>query len=516
MNQELKTMIGQRLVGGFPGKEISPEFERLVKEYKIGNVILFRHNVEDGKQLKELCRSIQRLIRKETGHSALITIDQEGGTVTRLPEDACNVPGAMALTATGSPENAKICAKITAHELKAFGINFNLAPSMDINCNPNNPVIGVRSYGETAEQVEAYAGAALDGYMEEGILAVVKHFPGHGDTAVDSHVGLPVINKSLEELEALELRPFRAAIKKGVPAVMSSHILFPKLEAEQIPCTMSRTIITDLLKKTLGFQGIVLSDCMEMDAIRKFYGTAKGVVEAMAAGVDLVFVSHTADLLEKAACAVYEAVEYGRISMKEMKDSYEKIIAVKESLPKEIENISYGEEASMKQAAEIRRKTIALTQGTIQKAGEGTLFVGCRDFRVTQVSNKKGEDTAFSEFMAKRFGGKGIVTGKNPDETEIINVLKQVEKADNIVICTYNGHLFMGQKALVKSVSNVCERVTIVALRNPYDLIGLPSHVTGIAAWDYTEMTLEAVAEILDGQWIPTGRVEFHENGCGN
>ena len=331
---DLREQIGQRLVIGFPGTELDPEFKRLVKEYKIGNVILFQRNLKSMEQVKALCADIQELVRRETGHDAFITIDQEGGKVTRLPGDGCNVPGAMATAATGEVENAEILAHITAKELKAVGVNFNLAPCMDINNNPENPVIGVRSYGDTAETVAAYGTAAFRGYRKGGVLSCAKHFPGHGDTAVDSHVGLPVIDKTMEELEALELKPFRAAMEAGIPAVMGSHILFPKLEPDNVPCTMSRRIITGVLKDRLGFPGLVVSDCMEMDAIKKYYGTVKGVVSAMAAGVDMVLVCHTAALQEESARAVLQAVEEGRLSGEEMRISAEKVVRLKEEYAK--------------------------------------------------------------------------------------------------------------------------------------------------------------------------------------
>ena len=213
--EELKKMTGQHFVVGFPETELDEEFIRLVKKYKIGNVILFRHNVESKEQLKALCGEIQELIQQETGHPAFIMIDQEGGVVTRLSEDFCNVPEEMALAASGDPENMKICAQITARQLLACGVNFNLAPVLDINNNAGNPVIGVRSYGDTPRAVVGGTLAAIEGYLQENILSCGKHFPGHGDTATDSHLGLPVINKTVEELEAFDQPYFFPTDRKG-------------------------------------------------------------------------------------------------------------------------------------------------------------------------------------------------------------------------------------------------------------------------------------------------------------
>src|SRR5690606_16726664 len=230
--------------------------------------------------------------------------DQEGGRVTRMPKDATNVAGAMAIAATGRPENAYAAGRITARELRSLGINFNLAPVMDINNNPLNPVINVRSYGDTAEAVSEYGIAMMRGLVDGGVLSSLKHFPGHGDTNVDSHIGLPTINKTLEELEQLELIPFRAAIAQGAPAIMSSHILFPQIEPSGMPATMSRIIITELLKETLQFKGLVVSDCLEMDAIKQFYGTAHVGVGQVNAGFGIIFLSHPPELVHDPVHAI--------------------------------------------------------------------------------------------------------------------------------------------------------------------------------------------------------------------
>ena len=178
--------IGQRLVTGFPGTAITPELVQVV-----GNIILFRENIASADQLRTLCADLQTLIRSETGHDAFIMIDQEGGAVTRLPESCINVPGSMALAATGDPETTYLAGKLTGEELRSLGVNFNLAPSVDVNCNPANPIIGVRSYGDTPATVAKYAAGMIRGLQDGGVLCLAKHFPGHGDTSLDSHLTLP-------------------------------------------------------------------------------------------------------------------------------------------------------------------------------------------------------------------------------------------------------------------------------------------------------------------------------------
>lgn len=505
--EDLKRMVGQHFVVGFPGTSLDEEFIQLVKEYKIGNVILFRRNVESKEQLRCLCEEIQTLVQKETGHPAFITIDQEGGVVTRLSEDFCNVPEEMALAATGDPENMKICAGITARQLLACGVNFNLAPVLDINNNPQNPVIGVRSYGDIPERVVEGTLAAIEGYRNENMLSCGKHFPGHGDTAVDSHLGLPVIDKSEDELRAFELIPFEAAIRAEIPAIMTSHILFPKIEKEKVPCTMSRTIITDLLKEKLGFDGLVMSDCMEMNAIKTYYGSVEGALGALRAGVDLVCISYSAEIAKQSALAVYRELEKGTLSRVELEDSTEKILTYKEKYRIGKAAGFYSDLKDRSLEREIRKKTIVHFCGGEPVIGEKTVFIGCDSFCVTQVSNP-AESRSFTRYMAESLTGKAIVTGTDPTEEEIAWAVDKARRnADSIVMCTYNMHLKKGQQRLLKKLAKLGLPMTVVAMRNPYDLQLLPEGMTGIEAWDYSAETLELLAEIFRGEWKPAGRM---------
>ena len=332
MEMTVRQMLGQKLIFGFHGTELSEEFITLIREYKIGNVIIFLRNVKSAEQLRKLCAQVQEVIQAETGYPAFIVIDQEGGMVSRLPTDAVNVPGAMAISATDDAENARTAAEITIRQLRGLGVNFNMAPVLDVNTNPANPVIGVRSTGDDPERVARFGEAAVRAYENTGVYCCGKHFPGHGDTNVDSHLGLPRIEKTIEELEQAELIPFRRCIEAGIPAIMSSHILFLNIEKENIPGTMSRTIITDLLKKRLGFKGLVFSDCLEMAAIQKYYGTANGTVAAIKAGIDLAEISSTIGLMRDAARAVNEAADRGEFDMDEIRESVEKILRVKENM----------------------------------------------------------------------------------------------------------------------------------------------------------------------------------------
>lgn len=508
----LTAKIGQRLVAGFPGTEPGEEFWELVRRYKVGNVILFHENIVDEAQLAALCARLRSGIEKETGFPPFIAIDQEGGVVTRLPDEATNIPGAMALAATGDPENARRMGFLTAARLRRCGVNFNLAPVMDVNCNPDNPVIGVRSYGDDPAKAAEFGTAMLRGLTEGGVYACLKHFPGHGDTAVDSHVGLPCIDKPLEQLERMELIPFRAGIAAGAPAVMSTHILFPQLEPKNIPATMSRNVMTGLLRERIGFTGLTVSDCMVMQAIQSYYGTANGVVAAMGAGVDLIFITHATDLVAESAEKAAAAVRSGALDPAEMDAGVERILAHKRrcAAMKPVREAP-DEQAFREEVRAVREKTITavnLPGGSMPQLGADPLFLGCRDYRSTQASNSGTSGFTFAEEMRKRVGaGAALVTPKDPSDGEIAAIAEQARRHSAIVLGTYNGHILKGQLRLAGALARTDLPMTVVALRNPYDLAGLPGNVAAVAAWEYSRPVFDALWSVIAGQRKPTGRL---------
>ena len=499
MEMTVRQMLGQKLIFGFHGTALSKEFKSLIREYQIGNVILFLRNVESADQLRRLCAELQSLILEVTGFPAFIVIDQEGGMVSRLPNDSVTVPGAMAISATDNPDNARIAAEITIRQLRGLGVNFNMAPVLDVNSNPANPVIGVRSIGDDPHRVADYGKAAVRAYENTGVFCCGKHFPGHGDTNVDSHIGLPRIEKTIEELERTELIPFRRCIEAGIPAIMSSHILFPKIEKENIPGTMSRTIITDLLKKKLGFQGLVFSDCLEMDAIQKFYGTANGTVAAIKAGVDLAEISSTIGLMWDAARAVNEAAERGEFDMEEIRQSVEKILAIKRSMPIQPEPSLCNQDEDRQAAQAMIRKAITVCGGMPPVLDENTFFCGCGNYRASQVGNPNTRMRSFPEYMANAFGGAAAVISRDPGADEIRAIAQQASRFDRIVLGTCNAHLLRGQLALAEALAATGKQLTVVALRNPYDIPLLPECTCKIAAYDYSTPCFQALEEVFRG-----------------
>lgn len=495
----MREMLGQKLIFGFHGTELSEEFIALIREYKIGNVILFLRNVTDAAQLRRLCAQIQELICRETGYPAFIAIDQEGGMVSRLPADAVNPPCAMAVAATGDVKNAALSSEIIIRQLRGLGANFNMAPVLDVNNNPRNPVIGIRSFGDSPEAVAAFGAAAARPYEGSGILCCGKHFPGHGDTAVDSHLGIPRVDKTEEELEKLELIPFRHAVAQGIPAMMISHVMFPKIEPEEVPCTMSRRIVTGLLREKLGFEGLILTDCMEMLAIQDHFGTPEGSVAAIRAGVDLAEISSSIDLERAAAQAVNEAAERGEFDLDEIRASVEKILAYKQQLCRTPDETLCNREEDRAAVRTMARKAITCCEGTPFTGDERTFFCGCADYRTSGVGNDRNEAADFPSYMARVFSAPFAVTAKEPDAQEIRAVAAQAAQYDKIVLSTCNAHLFDGQLALAQALAQTGKPMMVIALRNPYDIPLLPRCRCKIAAYDYSIPAFEALEEVLRG-----------------
>ncbi len=505
----LREQLGQRIAVGFPDTELTEEFLDFLAEFKIGNLILFKRNIESIEQMQRLAGRLQEIVSGNTGYPAFLMIDQEGGPIVRLPEEAVNAPGAMAIAATGNPENAYLAGQLTGKQLAEAGINFDLAPVLDINCNPDNPVIGVRSYGDTPGQVTEYGLAMMRGLLSRKVIPCVKHFPGHGDTREDSHLSLPVVDKTKEELWQMELAPFEQAVKAGVPAIMTSHVVYPALEPGGIPATMSRAVITGLLREELGYQGMVVSDSMEMAAIHKYYGTPEGVLSAFQAGVDIVLISHSMEQAKEAVLMAEEAVSRGDLRREAVEEAVDRILSWKAGLA--------GPEAGTKVEAADRRLEAELLKQTytvvhlpkegLPQLGEKPFFTGCYAYQSSLVSNEDDRKICFPEWLAHVFGGEACVFSPDPTDEEIERILARAAGSSCIVTGTYNGHLRRGQRQLLRKLSQMGIPMAAFALRNPYELLELPKTVAAIAVWEYSHRSMEGIRNMLEGRWLPEGRL---------
>lgn len=318
--------IGQLFMVGFLGTSVTPELASFIKEYKPGGVILFSRNLESVEQIVELTNDLQRCSPKSP---LLISIDQEGGRVSRLPKGFTIFPPCELLGRCNSSELAYAAAATIAKELKAVGINMNMAPVLDVNSNPDNPVIGDRAFGSTPEVVGEMGLVTAAGLQDNRVVACGKHFPGHGDTNADSHKELPVVEASRERLEAVEFPPFRRAAAAGVATMMTAHVLYKALD-ERIPATLSPAVITNLLREEMRYDGVVLTDDLEMHAIVDHYGPGDAAVRALLAGCDVLLICKDRDREIAAFEAVEQAVSSGTIESARLNQSVARIQRVKQ------------------------------------------------------------------------------------------------------------------------------------------------------------------------------------------
>lgn len=509
----LKQKIGQMLMVGFPSKYFDEHVRKLVYEQNIGNIILFSRNVGDSHELATLTWDIQENMMKSVGVPAFIAIDQEGGMVTRIFSNATFLPGNMAIAATGESDNAGKVGMIMGKELKGLGINMNLAPVLDVNNNPLNPIIGVRSYGEVPKKVAELGLNYIEALQSQGVLATGKHFPGHGDTEVDSHIDLPSISHPMDRLRDVELYPFKKAIDGGMDAIMTAHILFKALETE-FPATLSYNVITKTLREELGFEGIVITDCMEMKAISTYFGTPKAAIAAIKAGADIILVSHTLKAQVATVNAIENAVQKGDISMDRIDESVKRILSMKEKYCV-LDDMAgtLGEKVS--QEHRVVAKDISLDSITLVKDERELLPVESNDIiaispnpvTMTGVEDNASGTPSFAQVVTQRFGGIYSVMDVEPNESYIQAIVEKSKDKELIIVGTYNANLNTGQAKLVEELYSNNKDIVVVALRNPYDISQFKYISTYVCAYEYTPLSIRSVVEVLSGAKRPVGKL---------
>jgi beta-N-acetylhexosaminidase len=516
-NMTLKEKLGQLLFVGFDGYEYNEHIRVLVEEYKVANVILFARNIKNIEQLSALNKSLHQEIMKHTKTMPLISIDQEGGLVTRIMSGATFCPGSMTIAST-SLQNSQLVGELMGEELTRLGINMNLAPTLDVNNNPNNPVIGVRSYSDNPEMVSQFGLEFIKGLQSKGIIATAKHFPGHGDVEVDSHLGLPVVEHDKERLNQVELYPFKKVIGT-VDAIMTAHIFFKAYESEQLPATLSKKVLTDLLRKELGFEGLIVSDCMEMKAIDDIYTTAKGVEMGIIAGLDMAFISHTFEKQIKALELIEKAIEDGKISIAEIDEKVNRILKYKEKTRVAIEtnflnnpnHLAYFEDKANKLVAQsIVDSSLTLVKGKRFLLSGKTLLLATIPFATTIAEDKL--DT------------RNILEAVKNDIPEIdcmklelnkidLDILKVIDQYDTVFICSYNANAYKNQAKMINLISQKAKNLFVLSTRNPYDYLALDNVENYCTLYEYTPNSVKTIVKYLKGDIVPQGKlpIQLHK-----
>jgi beta-N-acetylhexosaminidase len=505
--------VGEMFMVGFYGTDPKAASD-LIKRYHVGGIILFSRNIRSAAHLKEMCEQLQQFRREVNDSPLFIAIDQEGGCVARITDGVTVFPGNMALGAIGSDDLARQVGDVTGAELASLGINVNFAPVLDINSNPYNPGVGARAFGSDPTLAARLGAAMIRGIQQNGILAAAKHFPGLGEAKVDSHDQLPVVNASRKKLEARELAPFQAAIEANVGFVMTAHCVYPSLDRARRPATLSKSILSTLLRKGMGFQGIIITDCLEMGAIEKHYAAPHSALMSVQAGANMLLICHT---LEKQVAA------FESLAQSLQKDNiYEKVVAASLGVIAEAKkhiHVSHREIVPQKALSEdIAARAITVyadapSMVPLVLAPSDRLAVVVPAFEaLTKVEESAEPHDLFLREMKHRH--QNLIYCKapvQPTDAEIEECVQKCKDADAIVLLTYNLHLCKAQRDLAHALLKPMSKAVVVAVRDPYDLLHFSGAHGLIATYSFRECSLKALARVLFGEIKAEGQlpVEF-------
>ncbi len=508
----LRDKVGQRLMVNFAGPELTPAVARFLVETRAGGIIHFGYNLTSQAQITRLNGELQDLAARHGLPPFLIAVDEEGGRVSRMPGEAARLiaPSQMAQAAAGSDAPAS-CAGVTARLLRRLGFNLNFAPVADVNNNPANPVIATRAYGHDPAQVARQVAAAVQAYLAHGLAPCVKHFPGHGDTEVDSHLGLPVVAHSRARLEQIELEPFRAAFAAGVPALMTAHILYPQIEPGGLPATLSPFFLTDLLRGELGFEGVVFSDALQMKAIADRYTVPAASLLTLQAGADVAM--PLGSFQQQRECAERLVAEGDKL---DHAPALARLLAFKERFclpPAPFDPAQAQTDADMIES--VARRSITLVGDSAARthlaalSRQSPMRPLVLDFELplaSQVEEGRRPGPLLQSLLAAHWPNLQYLALPALDSVENeAALLDQARTADLVLILTRNARRLPDQARFVQSVVDVQPNTFLIAARDPYDLTLVPSAPVRLATYGDPPSSIQALAAVLLGETTPTG-----------
>jgi beta-N-acetylhexosaminidase len=506
MTKRIEERVGQMLMAGFDGLAAPAYFLDWLREGRLGGVILFARNVASPAQVAALTTQLHAASR----YPLLIGIDQEGGTVARLRDGFSESPGAMALASIREQGETvtETVSGVLAREMDALGINWTYAPTVDISLNAANPSVGTRSFGSNPERVAKLAAAAVRGFQGNGVAACAKHFPGLGDTALDTHLHLPRLNASLERLLAADMLPYQAAIASGLATIMTTHTIFNALDTD-FPATLSKTIVNRLIRDELRFSGVVSTDCMEMKAIDNHFGVAESVVLAANAGIDIILFSHTREKQAAAYDHLLAAVKRGDVPEALVDAANERIAALKTRFPAGAADISRictdAHQQTTFAAARAAVTRVRAEAGVLPLLPDDTRRVLVLEFSpaVDSLIQEAEAQTPLHRFIKAHLPNAKMVTlPASPTPQQVATVAEY--PADVRVIATRSAHLNPRQAEAVRKLAQTSAAVVLLALRNPYDAALLESGTVLCTLGDSLP-SLAAAGEALAGLFEPSG-----------
>jgi len=502
---DYEDLVGERLVIGLPGPRLGPDDVALFRETRAGGLILYRRNFESPAQLRALLGELEAAL----GRRLLVATDHEGGRIVMLGQGTTIFPDNLAVGTVGVAEHAFRQGEIEGRELRRLGVDLNLAPVLDVLTERYSPNIGIRAYGRDPARVAALGVARIRGMAAAGLAACAKHFPGKGHSPLDAHLRLPRIDSTWEEMRAVHLPPFVAAVQAGVACVMTSHPVYPNLDPTGVPATFSRVIVEGCLRGELGFRGVVVSDDLEMGAIAETCPVGEAAVRAAAAGHDLLLVCHTAAAQREAARALVEAYRGGALPRRGLEEAVARIRALRARLgPRFTPGAPTPEPDGAPLAASLAAQavTVVAPGAPDLRAGlAGRVAVVFPRFselapRITiepELVDEKG-------YLARAFGALGVtpevvLVAIDPTPPEIADAAARAAAADATVLFLFDAHLYPSNRALLDAVQARARRLAVVLLRDPWDAEWLAPGVRGLTAWGFRRCQLDAVIARLAG-----------------
>ncbi len=520
----LEQKVGQMIMGVLPAESVKGEGERMIRENYIGSIIFYHENVNDPDQAAALSRDLQALAAETSPAIPLfIAMDFEGGHISRFNSGTTLFPFHMALGAVGSPELAYQVAAAEARQLLDAGINMSLGPVIDINVEPGNPIIGLRSFGDDPLKVSTLGQAYISGLQESGMISVAKHFPGHGDTQVDSHVDIPYINKEMQALEQLELVPFTRAIDMQVGGILTGHLANLNLEPEGYPATLSPVLVEGLLREKLGYQGVVITDGMMMRAIRAHYQPEEAALRAVSAGCDILLITNPNWAID-AKNWIVGAVQNGAIPQERIDASARRILTLKAQygllsfpLP-EPPTVSLGEDNAL--AEEVARRAItARMPMDFPVISPGKVMLISPD-ELPSSSTPENGLSLLGELLAQRGFEVNewiypIQEGEKVDEITT-HALSSLEPGETVIVVTWNAGLRLSysqdgsQQRMIQAVAATGNPAVYVAAGLPYDLSLYPPGTPALATYGVVDSQIRALVEALQADSPPPGTLPVH------
>ncbi|MCY0885287.1 MAG: hypothetical protein OWV35_05305 [Firmicutes bacterium] len=500
--------VGQLLLIGFTGTEAPPALLQALQQGRAGGVVLFGRNIRSPAQLRSLTLSLEQAARAGGQPAPLIAVDQEGGPVRRLRNGFVPLPSPLAMAAAGLAAEASELWELAAREMRQLGITLDLAPVLDVCSGDDRPHPGVRGFGHDPEGVGRWGQRMIDALHRGGVAATAKHFPGLGQAGIDTHLGLPWVHASRSELEHRDLIPFRAAVAGGVDVLLAGHAVYPGLGAGRWPASLAPAVLGDLARRELAFPGVLMTDCLEMGAIRASVGPVAAAEQAVLAGADLVLFSHTPAWQEAAYTTLQRAAARGDLPRRRLASALAHVATLKEA----VRNLPVRPAFSAREATRARLLARRIWEAAVAVTGDTSLLPLPRPARLIACVEpapgplEEGPGLLAVEALARELKGRLEGLTLLPADPP---VPAWPAPAVPVVLVVDSARRHPGQRALAGRALDRGHPLYVIALSRPADLEDLPAGAVGLTAFDPSPEAAAALARVLTGSLTPLGHWPF-------